>query len=804
MNTCTLPLIRDYIHTSILILMLFLGTHMLSAAVIYVDISAAGANNGTSWVNAYTDLQDALATATSGDEIWIAQGVYKPSVQYDLDGNGPDPREVTFKLPNGVMLYGGFAGGELSRNERDWKAHETVLSGDIDNNDLDFDANGIAENTVPDHIGNNAYHVVLTEGVNAHTGLDGLIITAGRAENGTLMRNNPHLLGGGWHDIAGGTGHVSSPTLTHCRFIGNYANYGGAMSMGSGAVGTYQPTIRHCEFIRNEAFLRGGALLLVLDSARVDSSIFYLNRVTVFEPDSMPSRPGEGGAVKMLNSNAHFHHCMFIANSATGSSQDALEGGGGGAVHIGISEGITERLGLVAHAEFLSCGFFENSVSGYKRALGGAMLTVCRSATMKLDLTGCVFSGNHVLPNSGFASRADGGALYNINTTYGAELSSFTLPPIANINITNSTFYNNMAVDGYGGAIYNNGEILDMTHILDVNIENTLLYENNAMSGPEILNSVVGVITGEITTVSYSLIGGSGGSGGGWDLDLGTDGGNNLDTNPKFVNAANPWGGDGVLGTPDDGLRLLGPNSALTSAAVDGGNNTASGIVGVAKDFAGNNRTRGIRIDIGAYETFNIPKAWYCEIFDWNVEFGPDCPFCSPTWTMQLDPYSYGESKSQPGTRFQWVKAAELEDHGEYAIVEGMIQDIENPSAQFEVYLKLENKQTWEEWSSERRTYLAKTKEAASVAEEYHTHWSFWELSPESILKGRGEIEGVLRLKPSSYHTGFQLGIGGNAMDGDLGLGGEFKYGGRVQIEGKEAYISGRGSIHMDLKEGGE
>ncbi len=54
---------------------------------IYVNAVAAGANNGTTWVDAYTDLQRALddAEKSIGDgaatqaEIWVAGGTYKPS-----------------------------------------------------------------------------------------------------------------------------------------------------------------------------------------------------------------------------------------------------------------------------------------------------------------------------------------------------------------------------------------------------------------------------------------------------------------------------------------------------------------------------------------------------------------------------------------------------------------------------------------------------------------------------------------------------------------------------------------------------
>ncbi len=80
----------------------------LAQGIIYVDHTATGSNNGSNWENAFTDLQDALSAAVTGDEIWVADGVYKPG----------SPRTNSFALKSGVALYGGFAGGETSRSIR--------------------------------------------------------------------------------------------------------------------------------------------------------------------------------------------------------------------------------------------------------------------------------------------------------------------------------------------------------------------------------------------------------------------------------------------------------------------------------------------------------------------------------------------------------------------------------------------------------------------------------------------------------------------------------------------------------------
>ena len=122
--------------------MLFVALVMVSTAtgeIIYVDDDATGANDGSSWIDAYNDLQDALAVVQSGAEIRVAQGVYKPTRYAFPPPGGPPPvdQTSTFQLINGVTLKGGYAGfGEADPNAWDIEENETVLSGDHNGDDV--------------------------------------------------------------------------------------------------------------------------------------------------------------------------------------------------------------------------------------------------------------------------------------------------------------------------------------------------------------------------------------------------------------------------------------------------------------------------------------------------------------------------------------------------------------------------------------------------------------------------------------------------------------------------------------------
>ncbi len=768
------------------------------AAIIYVNPSAAGSNNGTSWANAFTSLNSALASAVNGDQIWVVQGVYKPVTQVDVNvSGGVEVREATFQIPDGVALYGGFNGTEATLEERDWQSNLTILSGDIDNNDVNLDGNHIAE-TTGDLIGNNAYHVIYTANVSLSTLLDGFIVTAGRAEFAGDV-NDENQDGGAWYNRLSGVVNASSPSMKNttfqgnyasseggaiyntngltggtvlslienCKFISNESNFaGGAISLGSFQSGNYQVHIINSEFTSNEAYRRGGALYLIGDHITIDSTKFFNNSVTVIMPGE--TRPGSGGAVAMTTSNATFNHCIFDSNSATGNATGAFEGGGGGAVYMSTNETQNTTLGA-SEPKFINCGFYDNVASGNTAAWGGAAVHLSDAGQLKPKYVNCVFSGNE--------AQHDGGAIANFTRVIGLNDEAFV--PELTPTFTNCTFTANQA-GSRGGAIYNDGYLHMGVEVLNSRIENSILWNDDAaVQGPEVHNTGINV-------VAYSLIEGSGGSGGGWINTIGTDGGNNIDEDPDFVNESDPDGADNIPATGDDGLRL-----STTSPAVNEGNNLAVGLAGITIDFALADRILGAHVDMGAYERGGIILPDF-DIF-WLDEWKPIPPFClSCPWSFTL--------LDRTIQYYIWDGPAQLVDKGETAYVKGHIVNTKNKKMGFDVYLKLENKHDWSSWSKKGRTYSAFTLEAIFTAKRTHTRWTFWELSSESYLKGTGDLKGELQLAhaPANFKLGFQLGEGANGWDKDRGLSGSFSYKGTLKYKGTRLPLKGLGSMNVD------
>ncbi len=274
---------------ALLFLLSFLPGHSVRAAGIrYAKPISIGSGNCSSWDNACT-LQTALTGAISGDEIWVAAGIYTPTV----DTN----RYATFHLKYEVDVYGGFAGTETSREERDWIANVTTLSGDIGVLGDDSD---------------NSYHVV--------TGADGAILDGFTIEKGNANGLDGTDCGGGIYN------NYSSPELANLVITGNKAEEGGGMynyhssttlnqitfyanSAGSGGGiqnDSYSyPTLLGVTFNVNTAG-HGGGISNSYSSPTITNSTFYGN-----------SAEYGGGMWNAYLSNPVLVYTTFTGNSAT-------------------------------------------------------------------------------------------------------------------------------------------------------------------------------------------------------------------------------------------------------------------------------------------------------------------------------------------------------------------------------------------------------------------------------------------------------------------------------------------------------
>ena len=290
----------------------------IGPAIICVDVDAPGNNDGSSWTDAYNDLQDALATAQYGDEIWVAQGIYKP----DQGGwNTPGDREATFQLISGVTIKGGYAGfGETDPDSRDIDAYETILSGDLNGNDIDI--NDLSNLWDEPSRAENSLHVVTGSGTDSNAIFDGFTITAGNA-NGPI----PDRRGGGMYNTSGspklnncifsensarssGGGmynrYSSSPIVANCTFSGNSAEYGGGMDNYYS-----DPNVTNCTFIGNSAEVFGGGMCNSESNPILTNCIFSGNVSYKW-----------GGAIYNVYSGMFVSNCTFTGNWA-------VEAGGG-------------------------------------------------------------------------------------------------------------------------------------------------------------------------------------------------------------------------------------------------------------------------------------------------------------------------------------------------------------------------------------------------------------------------------------------------------------------------------------------
>jgi hypothetical protein len=256
------------------------------ASTLHVRSDAPPGGNGTSWASAFDSLQTALSAAVSGDRVWVKAGTYRPGPP----GGAPT---LTFQLKDGVEVYGGFAGNETSLAERDWRANETVLSGDL----LQDDQPGFANRN------DNVYHVVTAMFISGAK-LDGFVVRGG------------HALGPGG---SGGGGGVFGPQaqLRNLTVVDNEAIVGGGIHLqGFGVNGGL---VEAC-VIRGNRAVGGGGLNVKYDHFMVRGCVIADNEAT-----------GAGGGGISINGDAYWggkiQNSLVVGNRALGSGGGILSHG---------------------------------------------------------------------------------------------------------------------------------------------------------------------------------------------------------------------------------------------------------------------------------------------------------------------------------------------------------------------------------------------------------------------------------------------------------------------------------------------
>ncbi len=256
-------------------LIFFLVFSKLSVAQskLYVNIAATGANNGSSWADAYIDLQIGINAAAVGDSVFVAQGIYQERLGY-----------FPFEMKEGVKIYGSFQGTENFLTQR-------ILNSTTDRSILKSYRGGVVQND--------------ENGVTDAAVLDGFTITGGYGESGSGVFNkqsSPRLSN---LIITGNSGggirneFFSSPKLTNVVISGNSA------SSGAGIFNFFSsPILTNVTIIGNKAFAGGGGIF------NFNSNPILIN-VTIAGNSS-----DAGGGIYNSNSNPNIKNSLLFGNTA--------------------------------------------------------------------------------------------------------------------------------------------------------------------------------------------------------------------------------------------------------------------------------------------------------------------------------------------------------------------------------------------------------------------------------------------------------------------------------------------------------
>jgi len=292
-------------------------------AVVYVDLSTPPGGDGTSWACAFNELQPAIEAAyVRGEEIWVAMGDYgeqRVVEPGDIPDWPPEDSGALVMMP-GVEMYGGFAGDETMREQRDWQNNVTIINGTTANNGgpachVVFGA----EDAVLDGFRVTGANLTLESGCTNSGG--GMVITEPMTVRNCRFESNfVQGSGGGMYIVN------CAPLIEDCVFLGNSAVNGAAMVNSIGA-----PTINRCQFVQNRAFgfrdvgANGGGIANYGSTPVILNCIFWNNLGE--SPFGVPSYGG--GMSSVMSSSVYAVNCTFYGNVVINDSPLTTNYGGG-------------------------------------------------------------------------------------------------------------------------------------------------------------------------------------------------------------------------------------------------------------------------------------------------------------------------------------------------------------------------------------------------------------------------------------------------------------------------------------------
>lgn len=387
-------------------------------------VKQGGTGNGLSWDNASGDLQrmiDELANNNPQNlagEVWVAAGEYEPQAQI-ISGT---TYSASFRMRDGISVYGGFRGDEETKQERDkgampWNyTNETVLRGAAYTDNLEWENSRWTLTSDSRHV---VWFAPLPSenknGFDRTTILDGVTIKGGYAQ--------------------GGLGMDEFQT-----------------DKGAGIYASLNAYTQNCIVKENLATGNGGAVYL--GGGRLTNSLVFNN-----------NSDANGGGVYIENAGIILA-CMITNNSAN-------NGGGVYLNHSGAwSDGLNHPEYLILSTSVVSNNTSRNNGAVYCNK-GGVLLqnTItnnnCPTATDNTDANASQTGGLYI----------DTYALVINSVLWNNTIQRMNIPMYARNASAQTVRFMNSALSGTNNAIWNNtlqSGIINLSESNDLMAEGTL------------------------------------------------------------------------------------------------------------------------------------------------------------------------------------------------------------------------------------------------------------------------------------------------------------------------------------------